>query len=335
MGRGSSTTEQRGFGIAEPDLDARHVRRGRRRVPPDVARRGVPRLRAASSSRCRRATCCRSRTRTAPADVGRGGQPVDVREGGPHGARRVVLHDRRARAAQAARSRSTRRRSQHAEPVGDVRQRQRHGHDAAAVPRGRRSVSATSAANLAQGYQNSLLFRYLDTFPTSGRRARVARAHPGADTGRDRRRASAPANRTYGTPDEVAGALRKYEDAGVDQVVFGLLSSTMSRDLAVEIDRDVRHPRAAAVRPRSGAPHDAPARTADRDVLSQASRVRLWSQAFARSSNSSISARSVVGERPARRRDVRGDLLGLVAPAITLATLGRASNHETASSSSE
>ena len=33
----------------------------------------------------------------APADVGRGRQPVDVREGGADGPRRVVLHDRRRR----------------------------------------------------------------------------------------------------------------------------------------------------------------------------------------------------------------------------------------------
>ena len=38
----------------------------------------------------------------------------------------------------------------------------------------------------------------------------------------------------YGTPDEVEVAIRKYADAGVDQVVFGLLSSTMERDIAIE-----------------------------------------------------------------------------------------------------
>jgi len=38
----------------------------------------------------------------------------------------------------------------------------------------------------------------------------------------------------YGTPEEVEIAIRKYADAGVDQVVFGLLSSTMTRELACE-----------------------------------------------------------------------------------------------------
>ena len=36
------------------------------------------------------------------------------------------------------------------------------------------------------------------------------------------------------TPDEVAASIAEYEAAGVDQLVFGLLSSTMDRDLAVE-----------------------------------------------------------------------------------------------------
>ena len=38
----------------------------------------------------------------------------------------------------------------------------------------------------------------------------------------------------YGTPDEVERSIQQYADAGVDQVVFGLLSSTMERELAVE-----------------------------------------------------------------------------------------------------
>ena len=59
-------------------------------------------------------------------------------------------------------------------------------------------------------------------------------AHPRADARRDRRRASRAGDAAYGTPDEVAAALEKYEAAGADQVVFGLLSSTMPRELAVE-----------------------------------------------------------------------------------------------------
>jgi len=38
----------------------------------------------------------------------------------------------------------------------------------------------------------------------------------------------------YGTPDDVMRVAHAYEAAGADQVVFGLLSSTMPRDIAVE-----------------------------------------------------------------------------------------------------
>ena len=38
----------------------------------------------------------------------------------------------------------------------------------------------------------------------------------------------------YGTPDDVVPVVKAYEEAGADQVVFGLLSSTMPRDVAVE-----------------------------------------------------------------------------------------------------
>jgi hypothetical protein len=37
-----------------------------------------------------------------------------------------------------------------------------------------------------------------------------------------------------GTPDEVAPAVKAYEDAGADQVVFGMLSTTMPIEVATE-----------------------------------------------------------------------------------------------------
>ena len=47
-----------------PRPHPRHVRRGRRRVPQDVARRGVPGLRRQVLLDAAHATCCRSRTRS-------------------------------------------------------------------------------------------------------------------------------------------------------------------------------------------------------------------------------------------------------------------------------
>ena len=83
------------------------------------------------------------------------------------------------------------------------------------------------------GYHRSLLLRYLDTFPRPAGIPEWPALLP--DPTPQQIDASIAAGDTaYGTPDEVEVAIRKYADAGVDQVVFGLLSSTMERDLAFE-----------------------------------------------------------------------------------------------------
>jgi alkanesulfonate monooxygenase SsuD/methylene tetrahydromethanopterin reductase-like flavin-dependent oxidoreductase (luciferase family) len=84
-----------------------------------------------------------------------------------------------------------------------------------------------------QGYHRSLLFRYLDTFP----KLPGVPEWPDLVPDRTPQQIDADINNgdvPYGTPEEVARALERYEAAGVDQVVFGLLSSSMSRELAVE-----------------------------------------------------------------------------------------------------
>src|SRR5262249_17543505 len=87
---------------------------------------------------------------------------------------------------------------------------------------------------LSMGYQNSLVFRYLDTFPRPDGIPvwpdLIPESTPAEIDARIRERSS-----TFGSPGEEAGALERYEAGGVDQVVFGLLSSTISRELGVEI----------------------------------------------------------------------------------------------------
>jgi alkanesulfonate monooxygenase SsuD/methylene tetrahydromethanopterin reductase-like flavin-dependent oxidoreductase (luciferase family) len=86
---------------------------------------------------------------------------------------------------------------------------------------------------LAMGYQNSLLFRYLDTFPKPDGVPEWPALIPDPSSD-DIDRAIAAGHMAYGTPDEVTQAIAQYEAIGVDQVVFGLLSSSMSGDLATE-----------------------------------------------------------------------------------------------------
>jgi alkanesulfonate monooxygenase SsuD/methylene tetrahydromethanopterin reductase-like flavin-dependent oxidoreductase (luciferase family) len=86
---------------------------------------------------------------------------------------------------------------------------------------------------MGQGYHRSLLLRYLDTFPKPPGIPEWPELLPDP-TPEDIDAAIAAADAPYGTPDEVARSIKKYEDAGVDQVVFGLLSSSLSRADAVE-----------------------------------------------------------------------------------------------------
>lgn len=89
------------------------------------------------------------------------------------------------------------------------------------------------APTLAGSYQTSLVFRYLDTFP----RPPGVPVWPDLIPERSRAEFDATiASRAmcYGTPDEVSEAVQKFVDAGVDQLVFGMLSSAMSGEVAIE-----------------------------------------------------------------------------------------------------
>src|SRR5205807_7391419 len=89
------------------------------------------------------------------------------------------------------------------------------------------------ATDMATGYQTTLLFRYLDTFPKP----------PGIPEWPDRIPEPTPADlderirqglSCIGTPEEVERAVQAYADVGADQLVFGMLSSTMPIEVAVE-----------------------------------------------------------------------------------------------------
>jgi alkanesulfonate monooxygenase SsuD/methylene tetrahydromethanopterin reductase-like flavin-dependent oxidoreductase (luciferase family) len=88
-------------------------------------------------------------------------------------------------------------------------------------------------ADMGMGYHRSLLLRYLDTFPRPAGIPEWPALLPDP-TPAEIDASIAAGDSAYGTPEEVEVAIRKYVDAGVDQVVFGLLSSSMERDLANE-----------------------------------------------------------------------------------------------------
>ena len=89
------------------------------------------------------------------------------------------------------------------------------------------------AATLEGSYHTSLLFKYLDTFPRPAGIPvwpdLIPEASPKQIDAMIKSR-----TQCVGTPEDVEIATQKYVDAGADQLVFGMLSSTMSREIACE-----------------------------------------------------------------------------------------------------
>jgi alkanesulfonate monooxygenase SsuD/methylene tetrahydromethanopterin reductase-like flavin-dependent oxidoreductase (luciferase family) len=82
-------------------------------------------------------------------------------------------------------------------------------------------------------YHLSLVFRYLDTFPKPPGLPEWPEIVPGLDAkGLDL--AIASGNIAVGSPDEVSKAIEVYSATGADQLAFGMLSTSMSRESCEE-----------------------------------------------------------------------------------------------------
>ena len=135
MGRGSSTTEQAGFGITDPDLtkamcDEALPQIVRMWTETDYSLRGRVLLDAAPQR------AAQALHQAPPAAVGRGRQPGHLREGGADGPRRPLLRHLQPRGAQAA-DRALQEQHRRRRARRRLRQRQHHGHHPDALPRGR------------------------------------------------------------------------------------------------------------------------------------------------------------------------------------------------------
>jgi alkanesulfonate monooxygenase SsuD/methylene tetrahydromethanopterin reductase-like flavin-dependent oxidoreductase (luciferase family) len=89
------------------------------------------------------------------------------------------------------------------------------------------------ACNMTSGYQNTLVFHYLDTFPKPEGIPDWPTLIP-EPTPEMLDQAIAAKLVMVGTPDEVSKSVKEYEDAGADQVCFGMLSTTMPIEVAIE-----------------------------------------------------------------------------------------------------
>ena len=231
MGRGSSTTEQRGFGIDDPDLtramfdevvtefrkmwqadeypgfDGRFFSMPPRNVLPKPYSAPHPPMWVAAGNPA---------TFQKAARMGLGVLCFTI--GGPESVKPLVeLYKKEI---------------ENAEPVGDfVNDNIMVTTQMLCLEDGARAREL--GAHLGMGYHRSLLLRYLDTFPRPEGIPEWPALLP-EPTSEQIDEAIAAGDMPYGTPDEVEIAIRKYADAGVDQVVFGLLSSTMEREVALE-----------------------------------------------------------------------------------------------------
>jgi hypothetical protein len=91
----------------------------------------------------------------------------------------------------------------------------------------------TIATDMTTGYHTSNLFRYLDTFPRPDGVPEWPNLIP--EPSLEMVESGTAAGITaIGDPDEVEKVVANYEATGADQLVFGMLSSTMPIDIACE-----------------------------------------------------------------------------------------------------
>ena len=86
---------------------------------------------------------------------------------------------------------------------------------------------------MSSGYQQSLVFHYLDTFPKPSFVPDWPELIPDFSPA-DLEEAIAAGLTVTGTPEECEKAVQGYVDIGADQLVFGQLSTTMPIEVALE-----------------------------------------------------------------------------------------------------
>jgi alkanesulfonate monooxygenase SsuD/methylene tetrahydromethanopterin reductase-like flavin-dependent oxidoreductase (luciferase family) len=233
MGRGSSTTEQQGFGIPEPDLTrdmfdevVGEFRKMWRDEP-------YPGHDGEFFSMPARNVLPKPYTKPHPPMWVAAGSPSTFEKAGKMGIG-VLCFTLFGPEPLKPLIETYRRALDDAEPVGDyVNNNVMVTTQLLCLEDGQRVRDLAGSGTLGQGYQNSLVFRYLDTFPKPPEIPTWPDLIPEPTPADIEERINARVA-MYGTPEEVAQTAQAYADAGADQVVFGLLSSTISQELAIE-----------------------------------------------------------------------------------------------------
>ena len=257
-GRGSSSHRVQGLRHPRRRHDARDVRRGAAADPAHVEGGRATATRAASS-RCRSATCCRSRTRKPHPPIWVAcGSPSTFEKAGRLGLGALCFSLGSPKDFEPL-IEVYKDAIRHAEPVGD------YVNDNVACVTALVCLEDGKAArdvalDMGSGYHTSLVFRYLDTFPRPAGVPAWPQLIPEPTPAQLEERI-ASGQRIVGDPDECAQAVQQYADVGCDQIIFGVLASTQPQEVALRIGASSSaqqvHP---ALRQGSGAQHDAHAR---------------------------------------------------------------------------
>lgn len=88
------------------------------------------------------------------------------------------------------------------------------------------------ALNMGSGYHTSLVFKYLDTFPRPAGVPEWPQLIPDPTPAQLEERI-ASGQRIVGDPEECAEAVQKFVDVGCDQIIFGVLASSQPQETAL------------------------------------------------------------------------------------------------------
>ncbi len=230
VGRGSSTTEQRGFGIEDPELTKAMVDE----VLPQFARM----WRETSYSFDGRFFSMPARN-VLPKPYTDPHPPIWMAAGNPSTFEKaarmgvgVLCFTMGSPEQLKPLIEVYKREIEHAEPVGDyVNDNIMVTSQMLCLEDGARARDI--ACDMTSGYQNSLVFHYLDTFPKPAGLPDWPNLIP-EPSPEALQQAIDSHLVMIGATDDVAKSVKAYQDAGADQVVYGMLSTTMPVEIAIE-----------------------------------------------------------------------------------------------------
>ncbi len=229
MGRGSSTTEQRGFGIADPELTKQMFDEV---VPefPKMWRDGMYSYDGTFFSVPERNVLPKPYTKPHPPMWVAAGNPPTFEKAARMGLG-VLCFAHGAAETLAPLIEIYKKNIGNAEPVGGyVNDNIMVTSQMLCLEDG--DKARLIASDIAMGYQNSLVFRYLDTFPKPAFVPDWPEVLP--EPTPELLKMGAAHGICIGDPDDVKLAVQKYADIGADQLTFGMLSTTMPIEIAVE-----------------------------------------------------------------------------------------------------